>query len=185
MDKLMGTQSVIITLDVDALLFQKLQQISDAGFTMVEINCTESTILQNVLRDFPRLKIGAGNIVNTQQLEDCYKSGVHFATSPGFLPAIAQTAAVYNLHYIPGVATLSEAMHAITCGCLQVRPFPAHLDFCTLLNKCLPLLHLFPAEVDWEDAEHFLNLPVVSAVSILNPGIHELKTLSTGLMAFN
>ena len=185
MDKLMGTQSVMITLDVDALLFEKLEQIADAGFTMVEINCSKQTLLQQVLQHFPQLRIGAGNIMSTQELENSYNAGVHFATSPGFLPAIAQTAAIYSMNYIPGVATLSEAMHAIASGCQHVRPFPAHLGFCTLLNKCMPMLRLFPAEVEWEEAEHFLNLPSVSAVSILNPGINELKTLSAGVMALS
>lgn len=185
MDKLMGTQSVIIALDVDALLFEKLQQIANAGFTMVEINCSEQSILQKALQDFPMLRIGAGNIINTQQLENVYHAGVHFATSPGFLAAIAQTAAIYSMNYIPGVATLSEAMQAMSSGCQHVRPFPADLGFCTLLNKCLPLLRLFPAEVEWEEAEHFLNLPSVSAVSIINPRLSELQTLSAGLMALN
>ncbi len=184
MDKLMGTQSVMITLDVDALLFEKIKQISDAGFTMVEINSTEPSILQKVLHDFPALRIGAGNIINTQQLQDSCNAGVHFATSPGFLPAIAQTAAIYSMHYLPGVATLSEAMHAISLGCQHVRPFPARLSFCTLLNKCLPLLRLFPAEVEWDEAEHFLNLPSVAAVSLLNPEMSVLQTLSTNAMAF-
>ena len=184
MDKLMGTQSIMITLDVDALLFEKIKQISDAGFTMVEINCTEPSILRKALQNFPQLRIGAGNIINTEQLQNSYNAGVHFATSPGFLPSIAQTAAIYSMHYIPGVATLSEAMHAISLGCQHVRPFPAHLGFCTLLNKCLPLLRLFPAEVEWEDAEHFLNLPSVAAVSIINPEMSALKKLNANALVF-
>ena len=68
-------------------------------------------------------------------------------------------------------------MHAIELGCRNVRPFPAHLAFCTHLNKCLPLLRLYPADIEWEDAEHFLNLPSVAAVSILNPEIKQLQAL--------
>ena len=95
---------------------------------------------------------------------------MHFATSPGYLFSIAQTANVYSMNYLPGVATISEAMSAISAGYTHVRPFPADLDFCTLLNKCLPNLKLFPAEIEWENAEHFLNLPAVAAVGINNPG---------------
>ncbi len=176
-DKLIGTQSIIITLDVDTLLFEKLKQITNAGFSMVEINCIEQTLLHKILQDFPTLRIGAGNITTIQQLEDCNKAGVHFITSPGFLPSIAQTAALYSINYLPGVATLSEAMQAIELGCQHVRPFPANLAFCTHLNKCLPLLRLFPAEIELEEAEHFLNLPSVAAVSIINPEINQLHML--------
>ena len=177
MDKLLGVQSIIITLDVDAHLFNKLNQLAQANFLVVEINCTDKSLLSRALQDFPTLRIGAGNITTTQQLEDCYHAGVHFVTSPGFLPSIAQTAAVYSMSYLPGIATPSEAMHAMSYGCQHVRPFPASLAFCTLLNKNLPLLRLFPAEIEWEEAEHFLNLPAVAAVSVLNPELKQLQSL--------
>ena len=176
-DKLGSNQSIIITLDVDALLMDKLKQIAEAHFSVVEINCIEPALLRKIVIDFPSLCIGAGNIINTQQLEDCHLAGVDFITSPGFLPALAQTAAIYSMHYIPGVATLSEAMHAMDLGCHHVRPFPANLAFCTHLNKCMPLLRLFPAEVEWEEAEHFLSLPSVAGISMINPEIKQLQRL--------
>ena len=98
MDKLMGTQSIIITLDVDALLFEKLKHICDAGFSVVEINCIEPALLKKIVDDFPMLQIGSGNITTVQQLEECHAAGVHFITSPGFLPAIAQTATIYSIN---------------------------------------------------------------------------------------
>lgn len=177
MDKLIETQSIIITLDVDAFLFDKLQQIVQNGFSVVEINCVDQAIIAQVLNHFPMLRVGAGNIVNTEQLEICYQAGVHFVTSPGFLPAIAQTAAIYSINYFPGVATMSEAMQAIAVGCHHVRPFPASLHFCTLLNKYLPLLRLFPAEVELDEVEHFLNLPAVVAASIINPELKQLQAI--------
>jgi 2-dehydro-3-deoxyphosphogluconate aldolase/(4S)-4-hydroxy-2-oxoglutarate aldolase len=177
MEKITSNQPIIITLDVDALLFDKLHKIAELGLATVEINCIDQSLLGSALHHFPMLRIGAGNIVNTQQLEDCYKAGVHFVTSPGFLPAIAQTAGIYSINYLPGVATLSEAMGAAAVGCQQVRPFPANLGFCTLLNKYLPLLRLFPAEVEWDEVEHFLNLPAVAAVSVINPENKQLQAL--------
>lgn len=185
MDKLIGPHSVIITLDADAFLFDKLKKIGEADFTVVEINSVDPRILQSALQSFPSLRIGAGNIINTQQLEDCSHAGVDFVTSPGFLPALVQTAAIYSINYLPGVATLSEAMQAMSLGCHHVRPFPATLSFCTLVNKYLPLLRLFPAEVDWEEAEHFLNLPSVASVSIINPEMKQLTSLSANLMALS
>jgi 2-dehydro-3-deoxyphosphogluconate aldolase/(4S)-4-hydroxy-2-oxoglutarate aldolase len=62
-------------------------------------------------------------------------------------------------------------------SCHNVRPFPATLSFCTLLNKYLPLLRLFPAEIEWDEAEHFLNLPAVTAVSLINPEMRVLEAI--------
>lgn len=182
-DKLLSNQSVIVSLDVDKLLFDRLQQIIEAGFSLIEINSTEEKLLSQIIKQFPDSTIGAGGIINTDQLEQCYQAGVHFASSPGFVPAIAQTASVYSMNYLPGVATVSEAMAAMAIGYKQVRPFPASLAFCTLLNKCLPDLNLFPAEIEWDEAEHFLNLPAVTAVSIHNPNKKQLIALSSGIIA--
>ncbi len=182
-DKLTDSQSIIITLDVDSYLFERLEQISRTDYSVVEINCVDQVLLKRVLHDFPKLRLGAGNVVSAQQLETCYQAGVNFITSPGFIPAIAQTANIYSINYLPGVATLSEAMQAMAIGCQHVRPYPGNLSFCTLLNKCLPLLRLFPAEIEWEEIEHFINLPAVVAVSILNPEITQLRALSTGVFA--
>lgn len=182
-DKLFGNQSIIVTLDVDALLFDRLKQIARAGFTVVEVNCCEQSLLQKILNDFPGFRVGAGNVINTQQLEECYQAGVHFVSSPGFLPAIAQTAAIYSINYLPGIATLSEAMQVMALGYHQARPYPANLNFCASLNKCLPMLRLFPAEIEWDEAEHYLSLPAVAAVSILNPESKQLTALSAGVFA--
>lgn len=176
-DKLNSSQSVIITLDVDAFLFDKLKQVVQSGFSVTEINSSEPTLFQKILSDFPSLRIGAGNITNSQQLEDCHQAGVHFVTSPGFLSTLAQTASMYSINYLPSIATVSEGMAAMALGCHHVRVFPASFSLCSLLNKSLPFLRLFPAEIEWDNIEHFLNLPAVAAVSILNPEILQLKQI--------
>lgn len=176
MKKLFGKQSIVITLDVNKFLYDRLEKIAQTEFSVVEINCVDGTILTKALHDFPMLNIGAGNIIDTQQLETCYQAGVSFITSPGFIPAIAQTATIYSINYFPGVATLSEAMQALASGCQRVRPYPANRNFCTLLNKCLPMLDLFPAEIAWEEIENYLDLPGVAGVSVLNPESQHLRT---------
>ena len=76
LDKLLGNQSVIISLDVDNFLFERLEQITDAGFVMVEINSTDQKLLSQIIAQCPEIKIGAGGIIDTQQLENCYQAGV-------------------------------------------------------------------------------------------------------------
>jgi 2-dehydro-3-deoxyphosphogluconate aldolase/(4S)-4-hydroxy-2-oxoglutarate aldolase len=182
-DKLLGNQSVIISLDADNHLYDKLKQISAAGFNLIEINSTDAQLLSQLIKEYPKLKIGAGGIIEMQQLEDCYQAGVHFASSPGYVPSLAQTAMIYAMNYLPGVATLSEAMAASSLGYQQVRPYPAHLEFCHALNRWLPSLKLVPAEIKWEDAEYFLNLPAVAAFGLYNPDKQQLESLISGVFA--
>ncbi len=179
----LSDESVMITIDVDTFLSERLRQIIQAGFQTVEINSPDLVLLQNIMKEFPQLRLGAGNITNTQQLEDAYQAGVHFATSPGFLPALAQTALIYSINYLPGIATLSEAMQLMALGYQKARPYPSSLSLCTLINKCLPTLRLYPAEIALNEAEHYLNLPAISTISILNPDKNQLNALSTGFVS--
>lgn len=181
MDNLFHNQSIIITLDADELLFNKIHQLAELGYSIVEINGIDQELLKRTISKFPSLQIGAGNVINTHQLEACYQSGAHFVTSPGFSPSMAQTANVYSIVYLPGVATISEAMQAIHFSCHHVRPFPATLSFCTLLNKYLPKLRLFPAEIECDEIDHFLSLPAVNAVSVINPEIKQLRALQASV----
>lgn len=174
-DHFMRGQSMMIALDVDAFLFDKLLNLSDAGFTVVELHGLEFSLLTNISAAFPHLCIGLGSIVSIQQLEEAYLAGAHFATSPGFLPELVQTADIYSMNYIPGVATPSEAMHAFSIGCQQVRPYPATFSLCSLLNNLLPSLRLFPADIEPSQAAQFLHLASVSAVSVLNPELSQLR----------
>lgn len=175
-DHIFEEQSIIIALDVDALLFDKIERAAAAGYSVIEINGVEPFMLERVLTEFPHLKIGVGNVVTAQQLEHAHQAGAHFVTSPGFLPVLVQTAQIYSINYIPGIATLSEAMQVFALSCHYVRPFPASLSMCNLLSKYLPLLRLLPAEVELDEAEHFLNLPAVAAVSVINPEVRMLAS---------
>ncbi len=56
--------------------------------------------------------------------------------------------------------------------------FTASLTFCNLLNKYLPLLRLFPAEVELDEIEHYLNLPSVAGISLLNPEVKHLSSIA-------
>ncbi len=183
MESLTGIASLIITLDVDNTLLDKLKHIQEAGLSVVELNHIEPDILVDVLKAYPKLRLGVGNILNTEQLEKAHAAGAHFTSSLGFIPELVQTASVYKFHYIPGIATFSEAMQVHALGAQHAKPFPASLAFCRDLNKYLPALRLFPAEVTEEEAKALLKLPSVAAASLINPALPVLKTLDVATVA--
>jgi len=166
---LLMPQSLIISLDADQFLHERIEHLIHSGFKTIEICTTDTLFLQEIIQQYPQAYIGAGGIIDVEQLESCYQAGVHFVSSPGFLPALAQTANIYSMNYLPGIATLSEAMAVLNFGFNYARPFPADLSFCSLLSHCIPQLNLIPADIAWEEKEFFLNLASVRAVSIHNP----------------
>ena len=188
MDKLINSSSIIITLDVDDFLFDRLQQINTINNSaVVEINSVNANLLKAAINQFPNLCLGAGNITTLDELEECYQTGVAFMTSPGFMPEMVQTADMYNMTYLPSIATISEAMQALSVGCQNLRTLPTSISLCTILNKCLPQLKLFPANVAEETIKRYLSLSFVAAVSILNPDqqlIQNIYNYESALMEF-
>lgn len=181
MEHFIDSASLILTLDIDDLLFKTLDAISNTNYNVVEINQAPPDIIKQVIKDYPKLRVGVGNIIHIDELEAAEQSGAHFASSLGFLPALVQTANLYNFNYLPGIATFSEAMLLASIGCKQARPIPANKVFCAYLNKHMPTLRLFPAEVtSLADAEALLELPSVAAVSLVNP---DLNALTASLQA--
>jgi 2-dehydro-3-deoxyphosphogluconate aldolase / (4S)-4-hydroxy-2-oxoglutarate aldolase len=180
--ELLGTQSVIITLDIFDNIFDKIDLCKELNFSLIEVNTTDIELFRQLILSYPDMKIGAGMITNADQLEAFYKIGAAFLTSPGFLPNLAQTAAVYKMHYLPGISTISEAMKAAEFNCVNIRPFPADIDLCMQLNKYLPAMNLLPAEIEWRNAKHFLNLPSVTAISIINPKNEQLLEIGAGIL---
>ena len=176
------TQLVMISLDVNQQLTTKLELINSSGIKSVEIICSDTQLLNELVVKYPQLNIGAGGIMSTTELENCYHAEVAFVTSPGFHAPILQTASIYSINYIPGVATISEAMSVYNLGLKNVRPCPADLTFCNLLNKYLPELSLYPVEIAKEDMEHYISLPSVAAVTVANPDEEQIKSLSASVV---
>lgn len=177
-NNLYSNESIIVSLVADDLLENRIEHTLRAGFRRIEVQSHDMERLKAIKAKFSDISLGAGMVITTQQLEDCYLSQVDFVTSPGFLPSLVQTASIYSIDYMPGVATISEAMQVYALGCKQVRPLPATLSFCQTLSQYIPELKLIPADIDWDIAEQFLAIPSVSSVSICNPESEHLKAMS-------
>ena len=146
---------------------------NNRGAHFIEFHSTDKQLLKQVVQEFPQIKIGAANIINSQELERCCESGVAFVSSPGLLPTLAQTATIYNMNYIPGIATISEGMQALVLNCSVVKILPANINLCQELSKYLPMLQLIPANINIQDATQFFNIQNVNTVNLCS---HDLKS---------
>jgi len=78
--------------------------------------------------NYPELLIGAGSILNLEQLEKSMDSGADFYISPGISPALCEHAGKQGLTYFPGVQTPSEIMLALSFNIEHLKYFPAQPD---------------------------------------------------------
>jgi 2-dehydro-3-deoxyphosphogluconate aldolase/(4S)-4-hydroxy-2-oxoglutarate aldolase len=92
--------------------------------------------------------IGMGTITKADQLEAVIDAGADFGVSPGLTDSLAEGIQKAGLPFLPGIATLSEAMKARDFGFDTLKFFPAEQSggapFLKGLGAVLPELVFCP-----------------------------------------
>lgn len=81
--------------------------------------------IQEVSNKVPEMIVGAGTVLEAQQVTAVKDAGAVFAVSPGFDPQIVEQSMDTGLPFAPGVMTPSEVVAAIRMGCRDLKFFPA------------------------------------------------------------
>ena len=71
------------------------------------------------------LLVGAGTVITPSQVDQAADVGASFIVTPGFSAAVVEQARKRNLAIIPGVATATDIMSALSMGIETVKFFPA------------------------------------------------------------
>ncbi|WP_042878284.1 bifunctional 4-hydroxy-2-oxoglutarate aldolase/2-dehydro-3-deoxy-phosphogluconate aldolase [Cupriavidus necator] len=98
------------------------------GLPLLEITLRTPVALEAikaVAAALPQACVGAGTVLNVEQLHAVRDAGAQFAVSPGLTPALAAGAQGAGISLLPGVATASEAMAALEAGFTFLKFFPA------------------------------------------------------------
>lgn len=100
-----------------------------AGIRVFEITLRHKTALagiEAVAKALPAdAMVGAGTIMNPDDLIRAIDAGVGFGISPGLTPDLAAAVLRSKLPFLPGTATISEAMTASDYGFKALKFFPA------------------------------------------------------------
>jgi 2-dehydro-3-deoxyphosphogluconate aldolase/(4S)-4-hydroxy-2-oxoglutarate aldolase len=73
----------------------------------------------------PKAIVGAGTVINAEELKAVEQAGALFAISPGLTPELLEAANKGGIALIPGVSTISELMTGISRGYTHFKFFPA------------------------------------------------------------
>ncbi len=69
--------------------------------------------------------VGAGTIIDLEQLGEAQRVGVAFTVAPGLDTDVVLACEQRGLVHLPGVATASEVQAAVRLGCRWLKAFPA------------------------------------------------------------
>lgn len=81
--------------------------------------------IRQIAREVPEAIVGAGTVINAQQLQAVTEAGAQFAISPGLTDEILQAATAGTIPLIPGISTVSELMLGMNYGLKEFKFFPA------------------------------------------------------------
>jgi 2-dehydro-3-deoxyphosphogluconate aldolase/(4S)-4-hydroxy-2-oxoglutarate aldolase len=98
------------------------------GIRTVEITLRTPAALaaiRAVAEEVPDIAVGAGTLLNTDDLAAAVDAGAGFFVSPGLTPALLKDAESRGLAYLPGAATSTEIMMALDHGFDRLKIFPA------------------------------------------------------------
>ena len=121
----------------------------DAGWCMIEVPLNSPKPLQSIAALRARLGqclIGAGTVMDVQQVRDVHAAGGQLIVSPHFDPLVVAEAKRLGMIALPGVATPSEAFAALRCQADGLKVFPAEMiqpavlkAWCAVLPTHTPL----------------------------------------------
>jgi 2-dehydro-3-deoxyphosphogluconate aldolase/(4S)-4-hydroxy-2-oxoglutarate aldolase len=141
-----GVVAVLTVEDpVDAVpLAQALQA---GGITAIELTLRTPRAIEAIKRiaaELPDILIGAGTVLNRDQLVAVREAGAKFAVAPGCNPSTLRAAKDMGLPFAPGISTPSDIEIAVEHGCRLLKYFPAESSggLAHLTGMAAPYAHL-------------------------------------------
>lgn len=118
----------VIVIDKLAQAVPLAQALLAGGVDAMEITLRTPVAMDAisaVAHAVPQMCVGAGTVLDAQDLHRVRDAGARFALSPGAGPDLLAAAAAGSLPFIPGVMTASEALAAREHGFGLLKLFPA------------------------------------------------------------
>lgn len=127
--------------------------------------------IRRIAAKFPEILVGAGTLLDTEQVLRAKAAGASFGLAPGLNPTIIAAAQQAGLAFSPGVMTPSEVEQAMSLGCKLLKFFPAEAAGGTAMLKSLagPYAHtgvkfVPTGGITSANLASYLSVPVVAAI---------------------
>ena len=106
-----------------------IQTVIASGLETLEITMNTQNapllIKQAVKLSGGKLCVGAGTVLNVQDLKSALQAGATFMVSPVLIPKVAQYCRKNKIPFFPGALTPTEIYQAWESGATMVKVFPA------------------------------------------------------------
>ncbi|MDR0290376.1 MAG: bifunctional 4-hydroxy-2-oxoglutarate aldolase/2-dehydro-3-deoxy-phosphogluconate aldolase [Treponema sp.] len=104
--------------------------------------------IRRIAKEVPDVLLGAGTVLNTEQVDRAIGAGAQFVVSPGFNPKVVAYCRQKGILVAPGCANPSDIEQALDFGLEAVKFFPAEqaggLDYIKAISAPYPGLKFMP-----------------------------------------
>jgi 2-dehydro-3-deoxyphosphogalactonate aldolase len=117
--------------------------IVEPGFRLLEVplNSPQPFASIALMRTrFPQALVGAGTVLDVQQVRDVHAAGGELIVSPNFNAEVIAEAVRLGMVCLPGVMTPTEAFGALAAGATGLKLFPAELASPAVVKALLAVL---------------------------------------------
>lgn len=104
------------------------EALRDGGLSIIEVTLRTAAApdaIYQIAQEVPDVVIGAGTVLNAEQVVIAAGSGARFVVSPGLHESVVAEARSLDLPVYPGVSTATEAQAAWNMGLKSLKFFPA------------------------------------------------------------
>lgn len=117
----------VLTVDDAEQALPLAEALVAGGLKVLEVTLRTPAALEAIRRmtSVPGALVGAGTILNTDDVARAADAGARFLISPGLTETLARAASDSGLPFLPGVATASDVMRGLDLGLTHFKFFPA------------------------------------------------------------
>jgi 2-dehydro-3-deoxyphosphogluconate aldolase / (4S)-4-hydroxy-2-oxoglutarate aldolase len=142
------------------------------GLPVIELTLRTPVALDAIAAiaaEVPDILVGAGTITTPELVSRAVKAGAQFLVSPGTTPGLLREMQWSGVPFLPGTATVSEAMAVLEAGFSEMKFFPAEASggaaYLRSLASPLPAARFCPTGgITAASAPSYLSLPNVGCV---------------------
>ncbi|MEB3218409.1 MAG: bifunctional 4-hydroxy-2-oxoglutarate aldolase/2-dehydro-3-deoxy-phosphogluconate aldolase [Nostocales cyanobacterium 94392] len=144
--------------------------VASGGIELIEVTWNTpnpAELIAELRRELPHCIIGAGTLLNLQQMQQAVQAGSQFLFTPHTDSEIISAAVNLNVPIIPGALTPTEIVTAWTLGATCVKIFPIQavggVEYIKSLQAPLKQIPLIPTGgVNLENAGEFIKAGAIA-----------------------
>jgi len=118
----------VVALEHEDLAERLAETLLKAGLDIMEVTFRTAAAepgIRRIAAKFPEMLLGAGTLLEPEQVQKAAAAGARFAVAPGLNERVLEAARRAGVEMMPGIMTPSEVEKALALGCRTLKFFPA------------------------------------------------------------